>query len=245
VNRVVRAASVAALGLMMAGCAIGPKNPGAQSTRITFTVQLGGAFNPNYIYVIPMYISTSSDPGPPTLPSPTISGTPNGMFTGYTTDYVVVDALDHPSSPFQIFAVGDQADPGSTPDIPLGFTTDTIAQSSSGYPSSFSFSIFASQVAEGNVVLGQQLQTMSFQILAMNVKAFGGPVSGRFVGGLGQSSFQVPTPPLQINRSQTVSNGTITQGSSYGTAAGYTDPPNGDPSLQITGYSVSVSVPAP
>ncbi len=236
-NWTIRTAGVAVLGLTLAGCAKFPASGNTQFTKITFNVTMGGPINPNYLYYVAMYASTDQNPVYQNVaPVPVIaSGSSNGWLTGAATNYVVMQPANL-SRPYSIYSVGTPSAPGVDNTL-TGNTNDQITLDGSGnYPTTWSFTIFTSQLANGNAILAQQFKSLTFQIIPMN-KLASGSISGRIMDAIGQNAnFQAQT--VLLNSSYTVSNSTL----------GGIEPANDcvggyDPALDITDFSVTVTPP--
>jgi hypothetical protein len=240
--RWVRVARVLLLALVLNGCAKFPTNGATQFTKITFNVTMGGPISPNYLYYIVMYASTDLNPVPSTVtPIPTIAaGAPNGVFTGDATTYVLMTP-SNTARPCTVYQVGAPTNPGTLPDTISGQTNDQITLDSSGnYPSTWTCTLYTSDLAPSNNVLAQQFKSLTFQVISMNKTTLGtssGIPSGRIMDAIGTgTSFEALTIPL--NTSNTKSNATFGLiEPSNDTVGGY------DPALDITDFNVTVSTP--
>ena len=85
----VRLARYAAIALVIGGCAKYPSSStGATSKRVSFTMTISGALNPNYVYIVALNPSTQLNPTT-TGPIPVVAAPwGNGFVAGGCTYFV-------------------------------------------------------------------------------------------------------------------------------------------------------------
>jgi hypothetical protein len=226
----------AAAAPLVESCARFPSTPVGQFTKITFSVTMGGPINPNYLYFVAMYASTDPNPVlPQNGPVPVLStGSTNGWLTGSATQFVSLTPLSG-GRPYTIYNVGTPSDPG-VDNVPTRNLDDTLIVDGSGnYPSTWGFTIFTSDLA--SLTVAQTLTSLTFQIMAMNKLALGS-VSGRMIDAIGLGTNFTPLV-IRLDFSKNYTNSVNFFG-----AEGAGDVIGGsDPAVDITDFSVSVTVP--
>lgn len=234
---------------MSIGCAIFPSNPGAQFTKLVFTVNLNGQPNISDPYIYGIVISLQPGLPMPQLPptgagmAPVLGpGSLNGMFTGLATNALILWSLADTANPVDIYTFGSTpVDTGGVSVVPGGQSGTTIDQLSpdanGNLPAQLTFTVFLNQLQATNP---QSYDWVQFQVLTMNKTALGGS-SGRLMDALGISPNFTATPWLPIYTSS--GSPGFTGAQLYSGLTMNTTPPSSDGALTIQSVTLQVSVP--
>ncbi len=252
-----RAAILAGVAAACGSCAIFPPNAGAGYTAITFTFQVAGQINPNYVYDVAI---TTSDTYPPQVPGesqgqsapvPVInSNNPNGRMAGSPNVFI---EYTNPggSLPYTLyqFALSSQVPNPNDPTNPVNLAVWSPSQlgvisqyqdpALSGQPNTIQFTIYTNELAP-TAATAKALEGLQVNILTMTRVANQGSGT-RIIDALGNSSsVQGLSDYLDVD---------IRTTQAYNNNAGFE--PTGDtfggtdPDVDIINYTIQVNAASP
>lgn len=221
---------VVAVATSLVGCARGPGGGDSTGTRLTFSMTVEGKINPNFVYIVALRPSTSTNP-PEDGPLPVIRQPWGNGFVAGDCDYFVQFSPDF-SPNYAVFKFRDRTlnewfqigVPVRYDDVPADGKT-------------IKFDLNLSQIA-GNVNDADLLQTLQINFLTMDRVPRGNDTRGKSFDALGNSRL-----PSEVNSPITISlkSSRVYDNRSFNQLEPLNDV--ADPDLDLRDFRVEVQLP--
>lgn len=221
---------LAGTALALGGCAKFPANVTPDATRVIFRMTVSGQIRSDYVYVIPIRVSTSPNPtddGPlPVIDFPNA----NGFVAGHV-DYFVVWTPD--TQQYTLYQFNDSS---LTLYTAIGVPINTLNVDPSSGAKTIGFELSLAQIV-GSAGTWQQIQSLQVNFLTMNYRLTAGTSSSsRLMDCLGNTrNFADLNNPVTIP--------VTTSGTFDNTRANLLEPTGDcdDRDLDISDWSIQVS----